>query len=144
MIEIAKNIVHQGSEKLSQIIKYTAFISILNLYQEYYKEIIDSKPLSDICKASKISKDTRKMFCIITDGDYSILKYVFIEIIQQIFLGKYDNNDKIKEFITKKIKENQDFAQKIKEKEMNSIDKNIFNVYLMLENLKKNNIKFFI
>ena len=144
MIEIAKNIVHQGSEKLSQIIKYTAFISILNLYKEYYKEIIDSKPLSDICKASKISEYTRKMFCIITDGDYSILKYVFIEIIQQIFLKKLDNNDKIKDFIIEKIKANNDFAQKIKEKEMNCIDENIFNVYLMLENLKKNNIKFFV
>jgi len=43
------------------------------------------------------------MFCIITDGDYSIIKYVFIEIIQQIFLKKLDNNDKIKDFVDKCI-----------------------------------------
>ena len=78
MIEIAKNIVHQGSEKLSKIIKYIAFISIFNLYKEYITKIIDSKPFSDVCTVSKISKDTQNMLCIITDGDYSILKYIFI------------------------------------------------------------------
>ena len=144
IIEIAKNIVHQGKEKLSQIIKYIAFISILNLYKESFTKMIESKPFSNICTASKISKDTRKMFCIITDGDYNILKYVFNEIIQNIFPEKFNNNDEIKDFIVEKIKVNKDITKKIEEKEMNNIEENIFNVYLMFENLKKNNIKFFV
>ena len=81
IIDIAKNIVHQGCEKLSQIIKYIAFISILNLYKDSFSKMIESEPFPYICKKSKIPKGIRKMSCIITDGDYSILKYIFNEII---------------------------------------------------------------
>ena len=40
------------------------------------------------------------MFCIITDGDYSILKYVFNEIIKNIFNKKFKN----KKFYSRKNK----------------------------------------
>ena len=142
--EIAKNIVYQGSEKLSQITKYIAFISILNLYKDNIQKIIESEPFSNVCKVSKISKYTRKMFCIITDGDYFILKYAFNEIIQNLFNRKFKDYNEIKLFIAEKIKANRDIAKKTEEKEMNCIEENIINVYLMFENLKKNNIKFFI
>ena len=84
------------------------------------------------------------MFCIITDGDYFILKYAFNEIIQNLFNRKFKDYNEIKLFIAEKIKANRDIAKKTEEKEMNCIEENIINVYLMFENLKKNNIKFFI
>ena len=138
IVEIARNIIIQGKEKLSQIIKYIEFISILNLYKDKITANF-SEPLSSIYKHCNINSCTSKMFCIITDGNYSFLKYVFNEIIQKIFKNQITNIYEIKKFINEQITK---LDARFEEKETTSIEENIFNNYLMIDKLKKNNIKF--
>lgn len=141
IVEIARNIIIQGKEKLNQAIRYIELISILNLYNSKVTQNIDSSPILSFCEKYKISVCTTKMFCIITDGDYSFLKYVFNEIIKKIFTENYNDVNKIKEFIKKQL-EDKDIMEKIEEEEMKLMEENIYNNYLMFDTLKKNNIKF--
>ena len=141
--EIARNIIIQGKEKLPQVMRYIEFISILNLYKDNLTKTRKDKNFINICKSSKVSSNTEKIFCIITDGDYSILKYV-IEKIIKVLIGANKTNKEIKDFIKKAINSNENMKKRINEKEIKLIEENIFNNYLMFENLKKNNIKFFV
>jgi len=146
--EISRNIIIQGNEKLPQIIRYIEFISILNLYKDKSKQIneknVDLKPFNEICQEVKIKEETEKIFCMITDGDYIILKFTLNEIIKKLLETEYKDNDEIKNFIRKSISSNQEINKKIEEKEIKYIEENIFNIYLMIDKLKKSKIKFFI
>ena len=142
--EIARNILVQGTEKLKQTIKYVEFISILNLYKDNVTKIINSEAFESLCKYCKMSTITEKVFCIITDGDYPILKFVFNEILNHIFQNNTKESDKVKEFIKNKITGNKGFQQRIEEKGIKLIEEKIYDNYLILENLKKNNITFFV
>ena len=57
---------------------------------------------------------------------------------------EYKDNNEIKNFIRKSISSNQEINKKIEEKEIKYIEENIFNIYLMIDKLKKSKIKFFI
>ena len=148
MAEISRNIIIQGTEKLPQTIRYIEFISILNLYKDKAKQTNESnadfKPFNQICQEVKIKEKTEKIFCMITDGDYIILKFAFNEIIKKLIETEHKNNDEIKNSIHKTISSNQELNKKIEEKEIKYIEENIFNIYLMIDKLKKNKIKFFI
>ena len=71
--------------------RYIEFISILNLYKDNLTKTRKDKNFINICKSSKVSSNTEKIFCIITDGDYSILKYV-IEKIIKVLIGANKTN----------------------------------------------------
>ena len=83
--EISRNIIIQGNEKLPQTIRYIEFISILNLYKDKAKQIndqnVDFKAFNEIYQEVKIKAETEKIFCMVTDGDYTILKFTLNEII---------------------------------------------------------------
>ena len=103
--EIARNIIAQGTEKLKQAVKYVEFISILNLYKDNMSVVINSEVLNSIFNYCKMSETTEKVFCLITNGDYPILKFVLNDILKEIFK---DNNKitNIKEYINNKIIDN--------------------------------------
>jgi hypothetical protein len=84
-----------------------------------------------------MSTITEKVFCIITDGDYPILKFVFNEILNNIFQNNTKESDKVKEFIKNKITGNKEVQQRIEEKGIKLIEEKIYDNYLILENLKK-------
>ena len=63
-------------------------------------EILNSKVLNSIFNYCKMSETTEKVFCLITNGDYPILKFVFNGILKEIFKKKNEITD-IKEFIKK-------------------------------------------
>ena len=80
--KIARNIIAQGTEKLKKAIKYVEFISILNLYKDNMNVIINSEVLNSIFNYCKMSETTEKVFCLITNGDYPILKFVLNDILK--------------------------------------------------------------
>ena len=141
--EIARNIIVQANEKLKQTIKYVEFLSILNLYKDNIAENINSEVLNSIYKSCKMSESTEKIFCLITDGDYVILKFVFNNILKEIFKNKIESNT-IKEFINKKVKANNIFMRRVEEKGIKLIEEKIYDNYTMFDNLNKNKIKFFV
>ena len=141
VVEVARNIIKQGKEKLNQAIRYIELISILNLYNNKVTQNIEPSPILNLCEKNKISVYSTKMFCIITDGDYSFLKYVFNKIIKNIFEKNIKDAKKIKEFINGQLKD-KDIMKKIEEEDMKLMEENIYNNYLMFDMLKKNNIKF--
>ena len=83
VVEVARNIIKQGKEKLNQAIRYIELISILNLYNNKVTQNIEPSPILNFCEKNKISVYSTKMFCIITDGDYPFLKYVFNKTIKR-------------------------------------------------------------
>ena len=141
--EIARNIIVQGTEKLKQAIKYAEFISILNLYKDNLSEVINSKVLISIFNQCKMSEATEKVFCLITNGDYPILKFVLNDILKEIFEDK-NNITNIKEYINQKIINNKGFHKRIEEQGIKSIEEKIYDIYLMFDTLKQNKIKFFV
>ena len=141
VVEVARNIIKQGKEKLNQAIRYIELISILNLYNNKVTQNIEPSPILNFCEKNKISVYSTKMFCIITDGDYPFLKYVFNKIIKNIFEKNIKDAKKIKEFINGQLKD-KDIMKKIEEEDMKLMEENIYNNYLMFDMLKKNNIKF--
>ena len=141
--EIARNIIVQGTEKLKQGIKYAEFISILNLYKDNMSEILNSDVLESIFNYCKMSETTEKVFCLITNGDYPILKFVLDDILKEIFEVNNEITD-IKEYINQKIINNTKIHERIEEKGVKSIEETIYNIYLMFDILKQNEIKFFV
>ena len=141
--EIARNIIAQGTEKLKQAVKYVEFISILNLYKDNMSVVINSEVLNSIFNYCKMSETTEKVFCLITNGDYPILKFVLNDILIEIFK---DNNKitNIKEYINNKIIDNPKIHQRIEEKGIKSVEEKIYDIYLMFDTLKQNKIKFFV
>lgn len=75
---------------------------------------------------------------MITQGDYIILKFVFDVIIKnKLLITSYKNNYEIKNAIKEQIKLNEEIKAKIEEKDIKCIEDNIFNIYLMIDKLKK-------
>ena len=142
--EIARNIIIQGNEKLKQIIKYIEFISILNIYKDKIKYSLDSDILSSLYEYCKMSEYTEKIFFLITDGDYFILNKIYNIILPYLIEEKLEKPEDIKKKINEKIKDINGFMDRLENKEIKFIDEKIYDNYLMINNLKKNNIKFFV
>ena len=144
--EIARNIIIQGNEKLQQIIKYIELISILNLYRNQYSITANDNPFTSLCNSIKMSETTEKIFCIITDGNYTLLKIVYHKIIKEMLDLNEQNNDIRRNYIKNKIENENIILDIIKKNDIDSnlLVENILNNYLMIDNLKKNKIKFFI
>ena len=115
-IEIARDIISQGKEKFIQIKNYNKIIKIMNLSN--YSLITEKEEYKNICNEYKCSKNTEKIFGLITDGNYEKLKFVINDIILHLFntinnedkniSNKNEDNDKnkIKDYIKENNKEN--------------------------------------
>lgn len=143
--EIAKNIIRQGKEKLSQILNYIKIISIMNTIgdssivfkkdENDYKEIFNEYKI--ICEDYKCSPETKKIFCIITNGDYRKLK-IITDLIEDLLKQKY-SEEEIKKNILNVINTNKIIFSD--ETNIEALKDNIFCNYLIFANLKQNNIK---
>lgn len=144
--EIARDIIIQGNEKLQQIIKYIEFISILNLYRNEYSITANNNPFTSLCNSIKMSESTEKIFCIITDGNYTLLKNVYHKIIKEMLDLNLQNNSDRRKYIMEIINKENIILDIINKKEISLelMVENILNNFLMIDNLKKNKIKFFI
>ena len=91
-----------------------------------------------------MSTTTEKVFCLVTDGDYPILKFVFNDILKKIFQDNINDTLKIMKLIKSKVNENTDMLQRIEEKGIKLIQEKIYDNYLIFNNLQKNKIKFFV
>ena len=69
---------------MKQIIKYIELISILNIYKDNLEFSLKTTPLSTLCEYCKMNINTEKIFCLITDGDYIILKNIYKEILPDL------------------------------------------------------------
>ena len=94
-MEIARNLISQGKEKLDQIKKYIKIIKIMNIIKNLIVTDIDKYEI--ILSKYKCSKETEKVFSIITDGKYEELNFVLNNIIipQLNDLGEKELEDDI-------------------------------------------------
>ena len=132
--EIAKNIIKQGKEKLSQIIGYMKVISIMNILKD--SDLAKNDEYLKICEEYKCTPKSEKILLIITDGNYSKLKEMIQFFEKEIFNQKMSQVDirlKISTFVEKDI-----FSD---ETNKESLQDNIYYNYLLFENLKTNHIK---
>ena len=77
-MEISRNLIFQGKEKLGQIKKYIKIIKIMNNMRKSVSHIDQYKKLLIPYKSSD---STEKIFSIITDGNYEELNFVINEIV---------------------------------------------------------------
>ena len=142
--EIARNIIIQGNEKLKQIIKYIELIAILNIYKDNLGFSIT--PVSSLCEFCKMDVITEKIFCLITDGDYIILKNIYQDIIKDLIANKQDKTEDIRNKIKEKIINNNDLMEKMNknDKEIELLKEKIYDNYLIIDKLRENEIKFFV
>ena len=84
--EIAKNIIKQGKEKLSQILNYIKIISIMNTIKN--SSLSNDDEYKEICEDYKCPSETEKIFCIVTNGDYSKMKNIMNYYILPGYLDK--------------------------------------------------------
>ena len=133
--EIAKNIVKQGNEKLSQILNYIKIFSIMNKIAK--STLSDNEEYKEICYDYKCSPNTEKIFCIITDGEYKKLKKI-IDFIKEI-LKESLTPEKIKTKIINFI--NLEKTLFSNEANLESLRENIYCTYLIFSDLQKNKIK---
>ena len=84
-IEIARDIISQGKEKFIQIKNYIKIIKIMNLLNNSLAT--EEEEYKNICNEYKCSKNTEKIFGLITDGNYDKLNFV----INNIILPLYDS-----------------------------------------------------
>jgi len=145
-IEIARNLISQGKEKLEQIKKYIKIIKIMNIMRNLV--VTDIEEYKKILSKYKCSKGTEKVFAIITDGNYNELNFVLNDIVKPLlkdFEGKDLNNEyienikNIKDFIRNKINKKELFGNIINK---DSLFDNICNVFELFYHLKINNICF--
>ena len=90
-IEIARDIISQGKEKFIQIKNYIKIIKIMNLLNNSL--VTEEEEYKNICNEYKCSKNTEKIFGLITDGNYEKLKFVINDIILHLF-NTINNEDK--------------------------------------------------
>ena len=90
-IEIARDIISQGKEKFIQIKNYMKIIKIMNLLNDSL--VTEEEEYKNICNEYKCSKNTEKIFGLITDGNYEKLKFVINDIILHLF-NTINNEDK--------------------------------------------------
>ena len=138
-MEIARNLISQGKEKLGQIKKYIKIIIIMNNMRQFLSNI---KNYEEILIPYKTSESTEKIFSIITDGNYEELKFVINEIvIPKLNTGVELNYTEIKKDIEIKLSEkNSSLFEKVENKD--SLIDNIYYVLEMFYYLKINKIKF--
>jgi hypothetical protein len=132
--EIAKNIIKQGKEKLSQIIGYMKVISIMNILKD--SDLAKNDEYLKICEEYKCTPKSEKILLIITDGNYSKLEEMIQFFEKEIFdqnISQVDIRLKISTFVEKDI-----FSD---EANKESLQDNIYYNYLLFENLKTNHIK---
>ena len=143
-MEIARNLISQGKEKLEQIKKYIKIIKIMNNMRNLI--ITDINEYERILSKYKCSKETEKVFSIITDGNYDELNFVLNKIV--IPQLNYLEGKELKDNDIKKIKENiRNIINDKKELFGNIINKdslfdNIYYVFEILYHLKINKLKF--
>ena len=133
--EIAKNIVKQAKEKLSQILNYIKIFSIMNTIKT--SSLADDDYYIKICDEYKCKPKTEKIFCIITDGVYTKLTNI-INFITPLINESF-THDEIKVKIEEYVKSNAEILAD--ESNIESFKENIFDTYLIFANLKKNKIK---
>ena len=143
-IEIARNLIFQGKEKLGQIKKYIKIIKIMNTLRNLVVTEIDI--YEKILNKYKCSKETEKIFTIITDGNYHELNFILNDIVipkLNSLEGKELKDkviEKIKEDIRNKINEKKELFGNIINKD--SLFDNIYNVFEIFYQLKINQIQF--
>ena len=149
-IEIARDIISQGKEKFIQIKNYIKIIKIMNLLNNSLAtEEVEYK---NICNEYKCSKNTEKIFGLITDGNYDKLNFVLNNIILPLFdsinneeknISNKNEDDKCKHNKNDNIENNEKkIKNDIKDKDKNDIkddDKNKIKDVLKTNN--KENIK---
>ena len=110
--------------------------SIVFKRDEYdYKEIFDE--YKRICEDYKCSPETKKIFCIITNGDYRKLK-IITNLIEYLLKKQY-SEEEIQNRIINGINTNKIVFSD--ETNIEILKDNIFCNYLIFANLKQNNIK---
>ena len=135
-MEIARNLVSQGKEKLIQIKKYIKIIKIMNNMRQIFS---DRKTYNDILMPYKTSESTEKIFSIITDGNYEELKFVINEIVIPK-LNEEPDYEEIKKKIEIILNENPNLFEEVENKD--SLIDNIYYVLEIFYHLKINKIKF--
>jgi hypothetical protein len=145
-IEIARDIISQGKEKFIQIKNYIKIIKIMNLLNNSLET--EEEEYKNICNEYKCSKNTEKIFGLITDGNYDKLNFVINEIILPLYYSiineeknisnkneddkcKHDKDDNI-ENNEKKIKNDIKNKDDIKDNDKNKIKD------IIKENIKEN------
>ena len=139
-VEIAKNIISQGKEKMEQINKYIEIINIMNLAIKNI--VVNNGEYIKICNEYKCSAGTKKKFCLITDGNFDELKFVLNDIIKGL-LEKYSNEkdlSKIKAIIIEKLNSQPNMFVDVINKE--SLIDNIYYVFQLVCKLRIYNINF--
>ena len=139
-VEIAKNIISQGKEKMEQINKYIEIINIMNLAIKNI--VVNNGEYIKICNEYKCSAGTKKKFCLITDGNFDELKFVLNDIIKGL-LVKYSNEkdlSKIKAIIREKLNSQPNMFVDVINKE--SLIDNIYYVFQLVCKLRIYNINF--
>ena len=137
--EIAKNIIRQGKEKLSQILNYIKIITIMNTIKN--SSLSNNDKYEKICEDYKCASNTEKIFCIVTNGDYSKMKNI-MNYIQQLLsvLSEFVTQEQIKTKISDYVNSNNTIIAG--ESNLESLKENIYSNYLIFNNLQKNKIKY--
>ena len=135
-MEIARNLISQGKEKLIQIKKYIKIIKIMNNMRQI---LSDRKTYNDILMPYKTSESTEKIFSIITDGNYEELKFVINEIVIPK-LNEEPDYEEIKKKIEITLNEKPNLFEEVENKD--SLIDNIYYVLEIFYHLKINKIKF--
>ena len=135
-MEIARNLISQGKEKLEQIKKYIKIIKIMN----NMIDLFSNKKYKKILRPYKTPASTEKIFSIITDGNFEELKFV----IDKIIIPKLNREEliyeDIKKYIEKNLNDNPNLFKNVENKE--SLIDNIYYVLEIFYQLKINEIKF--
>ena len=126
MVEIARDFINQSVDKLEQISNYTKVITVMNYIQNEINknnniDIKIKKQYQEITKEYHCNEKNKKMFVLITDGNYNILYYVINVIIKPLlkdysnkklnFINYNDVKDKI--FISYEKAKNDELKDKI-------------------------------
>ena len=141
--EVAKDIVKQSQQKLSQIINYINLIQNFNKLRNYEKNEQKEKQYSNICKEYGFTKENEKILVLLTDGSFFSIKYI-LQFIQnnKNYFDNFSNPDlhkkEIIDFIKNKIEIDGLF------KMLNIRPEYIYHFHNLYFKLKNSHIKFFI
>ena len=150
MIEIARDLINQGREKMTQIDNYIKVITVMNFISNNYLFLPFSSEYQNIIKDYKCSSKTQKILALITDGNFNNLKYIIEKILTPL-LDTYskDNNISLDNKAISDIKVNIqstvvkiDNYDKIVNKE--SFVNDIFDNFILFYNLRINKVKHFL
>ena len=138
--EICINLINSSEKKLNQLKKY---ISIIKIFEKLRKEnlLLFNENNKLIIDSFLINVSNENIFLFITDGSYLVFRLV-VDIVSTILeedtnLTEIEITNKIKNETQKKI--DKTIMQSIGDK--SSFDTNIYNIYTMFHNLRKNKIR---